>query len=372
MNLKKVSIIGLGLIGGSLGMSLCRSGAVEEVKGYDLSPEAGREALTRRAVHKEAPDPATAVAGADLVILAVPVEKTPETAAKIGPYLKKGAIVTDVASTKARLAAVIPPFLPPDVYYVGGHPMAGMEASGIAAADPFLFQNAVYLLTPAKEIPVEVRECLAHMVRLVGGIPHFLRPEEHDLMAAAVSHLPHLVAAALVNTACRLEKEQPGTLALAAGGFRDSTRIALGSPALWREIFRSNRGPLLHVLTAFLDELSAFQAEIAGDQSERLESRLATAARAREELPVKSKGFLTLLHELVVVVEDRPGTIAGVVNILAAAELNIKDIEILRIREGEGGTLRLAFEDAPALAEAVRILRAKGFQVQERGGKRKG
>jgi len=161
-------------------------------------------------------------------------------------------------------------------------------------------------------------------------------------------------------------------LSLAAGGFRDSTRIALGSPALWREIFRSNREPLLEVLKVFLDELRAFQEEIAGDQPGRLENRLAAAARAREELPVKHKGFLTLLHELVVVIEDRPGAIAGVVSLLAAAELNIKDIEILRIREGEGGTLRLAFENAPALAEAVRILRAEGYQVQERGGGRKG
>ncbi|NLW09228.1 MAG: prephenate dehydrogenase/arogenate dehydrogenase family protein [Firmicutes bacterium] len=372
MSFKKVSIIGLGLIGGSLGMSLCRSGSVEEVAGYDLSPEAGREALARRAIHKQAPDPETAVAGADLVILAVPVERIPEIAARIGPVLKEGAILTDVASTKARLAATVPPLLPPGVYYVGGHPMAGMEASGIAAADPFLFQNAVYLLTPAEETPAEVRESLLRLVRLVGGIPYFLRPEEHDLMVAAVSHLPHLTAAALVNTACRLEREQPGTLSLAAGGFRDSTRIALGSPALWREIFRSNREPLLEVLKVFLDELRAFQEEIAGDQPGRLENRLAAAARAREELPVKHKGFLTLLHELVVVIEDRPGAIAGVVSLLAAAELNIKDIEILRIREGEGGTLRLAFENAPALAEAVRILRAEGYQVQERGGGRKG
>lgn len=372
MNFKKVSIIGLGLIGGSLGMSLCRSGGAEEVMGYDLSPETGREALARRAIHKQASDLATAVSGADLVILAVPVERIPETAVKIGPTLKEGAIVTDVASTKARLTATVPPLLPPDVYYVGGHPMAGTEASGIAAADPFLFQNAVYLLTPAAGTPAGVRECLVRLVRLVGGIPYFLQPEEHDLMVAAVSHLPHLTAAALVNTACRLEQERPGTLSLAAGGFRDSTRIALGSPALWREIFHSNREPLLQVLTVFLDELRAFQEEIAGDQLERLENRLAAAARTRVELPVKSKGFLTLLHELVVVVEDRPGTIAGVVNLLAAAGLNIKDIEILRIREGEGGTLRLAFEDAPALAEAVRILRAKGYQVQERGGGRKG
>lgn len=370
MSLKQVSIIGLGLIGGSMGMSLYRSGFADRICGYDLDPETGREALARRAVSGLAPDLPAAAAGADIVILAVPVERIPEVTAKIAPHLKKGTILTDVAATKARLAAIIPPMLPPGAYYVGGHPMAGMERSGITAADPFLFENAVYLLTPAENIPREVRECLVSMVRAAGGIPHFLPPAEHDLMVAAVSHLPHLVAAALVNTASRVEKDRPGTLALAAGGFRDSTRIALGSAALWREIFRSNRRPLLQVLETFLEEVNAFRRELAGDQGTLLENRLAAAMVVREKLPVKNKGFLTLLHELVVVIEDRPGTIAGVVGLLAAAKLNIKDIEILRIREGEGGTLRLAFEDAPALAQAVEILRAKGFQVQVRGDKK--
>lgn len=367
MSLPQVSIIGLGLIGGSMGMSLYRSGFAGRIRGYDLAPEAGREALARRAVHELAPDLPAAAAGADLVILAVPVERIPEVAAVIAPHLKNGAILTDVAATKARLAEIIPPLLPPGAYYVGGHPMAGMERSGIAAADPFLFENAVYLLTPGEDIPPEVIECLVAMVRAVGGLPYFLRPAEHDLMVAAVSHLPHLAAAALVNTASRVEEDHPGTMALAAGGFRDSTRIALGSPVLWREIFRSNRRPLLQVLELFLEELDAFRRELAADQGALLENRLGAAQTAREKLPVKNKGFLTLLHELVVVIEDRPGAIAGVVSLLAAVELNIKDIEILRIREGEGGTLRLAFEDAPALEQAAAILRAEGFQVQVRG-----
>ena len=371
MSFKHVSIIGLGLIGGSMGMILYRSKIAGRVRGYDLAPEVGREALARRAVHELAPDLPAAAAGADLVILAVPVERIPEVTAQIAPHLKKGAILTDVAATKARLAAIIPPLLPPGVYYVGGHPMAGMERSGITAADPFLFENAVYLLTPAENIPRKVRQRLVAMVRAAGGIPHFLPPAEHDLMAAAVSHLPHLVAAALVNTAFRVEKDRPGTMALAAGGFRDSTRIALGSSVLWREIFRSNRRPLLQVLATFQEELNAFRRELAGDQDMLLENRLAAAAAVREKLPVKNKGFLTLLHELVVVIEDRPGTIAGVVGLLADAKLNIKDIEILHIREGEGGTLRLAFDDAPALARAVEILRAKGFQVQVRGETKK-
>lgn len=188
-------------------------------------------------------------------------------------------------------------------------------------------------------------------------------------MVAAVSHLPHLTAAALVNTAFRVEEKHPGAVELAAGGFRDSTRIARGAPSLWREIFASNRLPLLEVLDIFLTELTTFRDNLRLAKDHKVEAALSLAAAAREELPIKNKGFLTLLHELVAVIEDRPGAIAGVVGILAQEELNIKDIEILRIREGEGGTLRLAFEDADTLTRALVLLSSEGYQVRARGEK---
>ena len=365
MILGKVSIIGLGLIGGSLGMALYRSKSVGEVVAYDLAPGVADEAVARAAAHKKV-DRLSAAAQADLVVLAVPVEKTVPVVKEMAPFLKKGTILTDVASTKADLYRRIPPLLPEDVYYVGGHPMAGTERSGISAADPFLFENAVYLLTPGGNVPDGILETLCRFVRIVGGLPHLLDPEEHDLMVAAVSHLPHVVAAALVNTAASLEKRLAGTLSLAAGGFRDSTRIALGAPGLWREILFSNRAPLLTILDELIAELTAFRQDLAASAKEQLEERLNRARLVRAELPVKNKGFLTLLHELVVVIEDRPGAISGVVNLLSAQGLNIKDLEILHIREGEAGTLRIAFEQASTLAQAVTVLKNQGYQVQAR------
>ncbi|HHT48680.1 MAG TPA: prephenate dehydrogenase/arogenate dehydrogenase family protein, partial [Firmicutes bacterium] len=252
------------------------------------------------------------------------------------------------------------------VHYVGGHPMAGSEQSGITAADPFLFQNAVYLLTPGPETPSFVLEALTAFIRMVGGLPHLLTPEEHDLMVAVVSHLPHLLAAALVNVALDFNERHPGTLALAAGGFRDTTRVAMGSPALWREIFSTNRHSLLETLTAFTQELTAFTTALAAGEMETVEAKLRRAAVARTKLPAQKKGFLTLLHELVVVIQDRPGAIAEVIEIIKT--INLKDIEILRVREGEGGTLRLAFEDETALQQADHLLRVHGFSTQVRGG----
>lgn len=365
MILGRVGIIGLGLIGGSLGMALCRSKSIGEVIGYDLFPGVAEEAIERRAIHKKV-DHLRDTAQADLVVLAVPVEKTEPVVKELLPFLKQGTILTDVASTKAGLYRTIPPMLPEGVYYVGGHPMAGTERSGIGAADPFLFENAVYLLTPGVGVPGQVIEVLSFFVRVVGGLPHLLDPEEHDVMVAAVSHLPHLAAAALVNTAASVEKRHTGTLSLAAGGFRDSTRIALGSPGLWREILLSNREPLLAVLDEFIEQLADFRQDLVSSAKGELEQRLNQAMLVREELPVKNKGFLTLLHELVVVIEDRPGAISGVVNLLAAQDLNIKDLELLHIREGEAGTLRLAFEEASTLAGAVTVLKDHGYQVQAR------
>ncbi|NLC53224.1 MAG: prephenate dehydrogenase/arogenate dehydrogenase family protein, partial [Firmicutes bacterium] len=339
MRPQRIALIGLGLIGGSLGLALCRKQNLWVV-GYDPVAETCQEALSRQVVHEIADSPASVVQGADLVVLAVPVEKMEEVVLAAAPALTAGVILTDVASTKGELAQALPPLLPEGVYYVGGHPMAGSEQSGLAAADPFLFQNAVYLLTPAPGTPPKVLTTLEQFIQMVGGLPLFLTPEEHDLMVAVVSHLPHIIAAALVNVAVDFNEQYPGTLSLAAGGFHDTTRVAMGSPALWREILVSNRRSLLPVLSKLVAEVEALTVALSAGEKGELEARLRRAAAARTELPARNKGFLTLLHELVVVIEDRPGAIAEVIGIIKT--INIKDIEILRVREGEGGTLRLA------------------------------
>ncbi|NLW56046.1 MAG: prephenate dehydrogenase [Firmicutes bacterium] len=367
MSFRRISIIGLGLIGGSLGMALCRTNQQLRVVGYDLSARTCQEALERRAVHEIAASLPAAVAEADLVILAVPVEKVRNVVEEAAPYLRPGTIVTDVASVKGILSHSIPAYLPAGVYYIGGHPMTGAEQSGIWAADPFLFQNAVYLLTPEADLPPDVATKLRTLISMIGGLPLLLKPEEHDLMVAVVSHLPHLTAAALVNVAARFEADYPGTLSLAAGGFRDTTRVALGSPELWRQIFSANRSALLKVVKELASELQEFYRQLESGEMVAVEERLREAAVVRSELPTHHKGFLTLLHELVVVIEDRPGMIAEVTGLLK--EINIKDIEILRVREGEGGTLRLAFNDEQALTQAVELLRANGFVARVRGGK---
>lgn len=364
MRLQRVCLLGMGLIGGSLGMALTRyEGEGLHVQGWDNSEATREEAIARGAAHAAPGQLMQALDGADLVIIATPIRSILPLIRQVLPALKPGMVVTDVASTKGELAREITQILPPGVEYIGGHPMAGTEGSGIAAADPFLFENAVYILTPTKSTGKRAIAMMEELLRLVGAQPLLLSVEEHDRMVAAVSHLPHLTAISLANAAGKIEGQLPGTLTLAAGGFRDSTRIAMSSPELWAEIVFSNKQQVLGMMDNFLQELTNLRQMIQEDCEEEFRNYFLRGGEVRRQVPQKNKGFLRLLHEMVVQIQDHPGAIAGVINILADAAINIKDIEILRVREGEGGTLRLAVEDEPGLALAKTILTQKGYRV---------
>ncbi len=241
---QKAALIGTGLIGGSIGVALRERRLVAHINGYDSDPQSCLRALERGAVDRIAHSPCEAVQGADLVILAVPVLSTTELLKEILPVVEPGTVVTDVGSTKGWIMSAVEGMMPPDAYFIGGHPMAGSEESGIEGADPALLENAIYVLTPGADTPQQVIDKMSAMVEESGAQPIILDPAEHDRVVAAVSHLPHLVAAALVQTVTGAgEMELVKTLA--AGGFRDSTRIALGNPEVWRDIFISNRDALL-------------------------------------------------------------------------------------------------------------------------------
>lgn len=363
MKPQRVCILGIGLIGGSLGMALTRHGGELEVRGWDVSETTRQEAMARGAVQIAPGQLNEAVEGADLVIVATPIRSVLPVLRQALPALKPGMVVTDVASTKGELAEAIGRILPPGVEYIGGHPMAGTEGSGIAAADPFLFENAVYILTPTRTTGQRAMAMLEGLLQLIGAHPLVLGVEEHDRMVAAVSHLPHLAAVSLANAAGNAETKLPGTLSLAAGGFRDSTRIAMSSPELWAEIVFSNKTQVLAMLDDYLEELKKLRGIIRDDCEEEFRSYFRRGDEVRRQVPQKNKGFIHLLYEMVVQIQDRPGAIAGVINLLADAAINIKDIEILRVREGEAGTLRLAVEDEASLSLAKEILTKRGYRV---------
>ncbi|MFS8664579.1 MAG: prephenate dehydrogenase/arogenate dehydrogenase family protein [Limnochordales bacterium] len=361
-----VSIVGLGLMGGSMGMALRRAPGIERVVGVARRADTVAEAVAVGAVDGGTTDLQEGVRGADVVVFATPVRTIADLAAQAAPALAPGTVVTDVGSTKAELCRTLPPLLPPGVEYIGGHPMAGSERTGLEAADPYLYQNAIYILTPLREEQPGLDKAIA-LVEAVGAHPLILDPEQHDRAVAAVSHLPHMVATALVLAVGEVAAQDPRVLALAAGGFRDTTRVASGDPVMWRDICLSNRGPLLEMMDRFAEALAAARAAVAAGDGDGLMGQMARARAVREQLPRHRKGILSPMSELVVQLEDRPGAIHEVTGCIAAKGINIKDIEILRVREGEGGTLRLAFAHDEDLEKALGELAARGFVARRRG-----
>ncbi len=360
----RAAIIGVGLIGGSLGLAMHEKSLVAETLGIGRNPENLNKALEFQAVHSVSMD-FCEISQCDLVILATPVNTTLKLLKDIAPHLKPGALVTDVGSTKVQIVTDAGKSLPPEVTFIGGHPMAGSEKGGIEGADPYLFENAFYVLTPEQRTAEEQLNKLKLLVEKIGAKPVIMEPKEHDLSVAAVSHLPHLLAATLINSLFDYQDADKMAL-LAAGGFRDTTRIAAGSPDMWRDIFLTNRDFILQAINIFKVRLDEMQMAIDNSEEQNIYNLLERAKKLKINMPLNTKGYLPQLWEIVVTVPDKPGIIGHIANILGDEGININDIEILRVREGEGGTIRLAFTDEINQSNAIKLLLAEGIPTKKR------
>jgi prephenate dehydrogenase len=278
---RKAALLGVGLIGGSVGMAIKEKGLAARVVGSTTRLETLSRAKEVGAIDDGSLDICEVVQGADLVILAAPVHRILEDLAALPALVSPGAIVTDVGSTKTVIVRASAKVSRAGAYFVGGHPMAGSEKAGVAAARPDLFHGAVWALCPGAAVPRQVMEKMEKLVAAVGARSVLLKPEEHDLLVAAISHLPHLVSAALVEQAEKAARRHPKVRMMAATGFRDTTRLAGGEPALWRDIFMSNRRQVLAAIDRLIRELSDFRAALDGKDETAVESFLERARQAR-------------------------------------------------------------------------------------------
>jgi len=259
---QRVAIIGLGLIGGSIGLALHKAKAAQEITGYDLGKGVTDQARKMGAIDVPCIALADAVRGAELVVLATPVGAMHALLQNIAGSVTPGAVVTDVASTKTQVISWAEEFLPAQVAFVGGHPMTGKEQSGVEAADAALFQGRIYCLTPTPRTRPAAINKVSAFVEALGGRVRFLEPAEHDGQVAGVSHLPFVASIALMKVVG--EGAAWGDAAqLAAGGFRDMTRLAAGSPEMYRDICLTNRDALLRWLDGYIATLSTVRQHIA-------------------------------------------------------------------------------------------------------------
>jgi len=275
----RIAIIGLGLIGGSMGLSL-RKKADLEVVGFARRGEVASRALELGAVDRTEGDLLAAVRGADLVLIATPVMAMKDIMAKIGESLDKGCIVTDVASTKAQVMGWAEERLPSWISFVGGHPMAGKETSGIEAADADLFIGCTYCLMPGRSATKEATDKVEGLVRQIGAKPLFIDASEHDMLVAAVSHLPMVISSALVSMATKSPLWDDMSK-LAATGYRDLTRLASGSPEMSRDICLTNREFILRWIDEYSKELEKFR-HLISEGSEELGEAFLQARERRE------------------------------------------------------------------------------------------
>lgn len=289
--LRKIAILGLGLIGGSLALALQEKALAEEIIGLDRNEESIQTALEKGAIKWGTTDFIQGVKDADLVILATPVGVIKEVLQQIILYLKPGCIITDVGSTKQKVVEEVEKLLPPQIFFVGGHPMTGSEQSGMKAAKGSIFQGATYLVTPTEKTNQQALIALKELIGCLGCQVIEMSPQEHDLAVASVSHLPHIVAVSLVDLVGRLSIGNANLLNLAAGGFRDTTRVASSHPIMWRDICLTNKEGLLEIIEQFEDVLLETKKIILQEDNEEiLLDKLVQAKKIRESIPVCQKG----------------------------------------------------------------------------------
>lgn len=359
--MNRVAVLGTGLVGGSVGLAARARGW--KVVGFDLDEARAARAVAVGAIDEQAGSLAEAVTDADLVVVAVPVGRVAEVAIAA---LDAGApLVTDVGSVKAAAVEAVEAARPgAGAHFVGGHPMAGSEQDGLDGADAEMFVGATWVLTPTATTDPAAFGAIRDFAVALGAEVIAVSPRHHDALVAVVSHVPQLAATTLMDVAARRGEEHATLLRLAAGGFRDMTRIAASHPAIWPDICLANREAIVTSLDDYLVALAGVRDLVAGADRGGLLELLERARAARRNLPAGTPTGAALV-ELLVPVPDRPGVLAEVTTAAGVLGVNILDLEIAHSGEGSRGVLVLVVPEASA-AVFEDALTARGYHHSRR------
>ncbi len=341
----QVFVIGLGLIGGSL--ALCIKGEHRDcrITGYDINAEQGKVAKMLGVVDQLVEHIADGAKNADLILITTPVRVTEQIIDLLNEIpLKENVIITDAGSTKGEVVKKAEKLNLRGITFIGGHPMAGSHKSGVSAARAILFENGFYLLTPSQHIEEEKVNELKEWLKGTKAKFLIVTPKEHDYLTGVISHFPHIIAASLVHQAEETSREQSLIPRLAAGGFRDITRIASSSPSMWRDILLHNKSTLLELLERWQKEMETVATIIKNEDEQKIYQYFAKAKKFRDELPQQQKGAIPAFYDLFVDVPDYPGVVSEVTGYLAKEEISITNIQIRETREYIIGVLVISFQ----------------------------
>ncbi len=364
----RMALIGCGLIGGSLALAVKKTGLVDEIVGTDNNPDVLQVALSRGMIDRIANNLQTCVSGADLVVLAVPVPIMPTILKQLANYeeiMGISPLITDVGGTKQEVVDFAH-YILKKAEFIGGHPMAGSEKSGIHAAHDRLLENAVYVLTPGPKTSQDTVDRFSSLLRSAGARPKIMDPRHHDEVVAAISHVPHLIAAALVNQVSELAEKDNSYRELAAGGFRDITRIASSDPLLWRDLSLGNKSKILPLIAGWIEQLTLLSQWLVNHRESPLEQFFLQARSFRDSLPAKASGGFPALYSMTVQVPDEPGIIGVIASLLGHHHISIRNIGILESREDEDGQLILQFDRFQDLDAAKIVLEENSYPVFQR------
>lgn len=354
----RTAIIGVGLIGGSVGLAAReRIDGLGEIVGFDPAPGVLEEAVRLGVIDRAAGSVEEAADGADLVILASPVATLAENAKRALAVAHEDAVVTDVGSTKREIVAAID-----DPRFIGGHPIAGAETAGVEHARADLFEDSTWFVTPTPNTTGVGLERLMRFAKNLGAQPHAVDAADHDKLLADISHLPHVLANALVTQAAGSINTEDGSIAVVGPSFRDATRVAGANSSIWRDIYLSNHDALVPAIDSVIGRLTEFRDALAtGDGDEIV--RLNEQARADRETLLERDLVGEEVYELRVSVPNEPGVLANITLALGKAGVNIVDMALFPAADRRSGAISLWVPGEDAAERTEKLINELGFPV---------
>lgn len=365
MSIRQIGFIGLGLIGGSIVKTTKRIHPdirIIALSGHQSTiTQAYEEGLIENDKNAAIED----FADCDYIFLCTPVQQNQTYMRQLKKIMKDSCILTDVGSVKGDIHREIEA-LDMESCFIGGHPMTGSEKTGLSNATAHLLENAYYIITPSKKAPQEKIDELRNFVASLGAIPLVLDYDAHDTATAAISHLPHVIASALVNLVSQADDPEETMKKIAAGGFKDITRIASSSPVMWEEICLSNKEQILCMIELFQKHLNTIKIEIEASNAPHIRNFFQSAKDYRDSLAIAPKGPIRTAFELYCDLVDEAGGIATIATLLADNHLSIKNIGIIHNREFEDGVLKIEMYDQASYDKTITVLRKHHYTVYER------
>ncbi len=357
-----LGFIGFGLIGGSIAKGIKRRCPDVKIMAYMRTRTKLEQAQTDGIVDVILDEVGPALLECDLIFLCTPVEFNAGYLEAVRPFLKPGAILTDVGSTKGNIHQMVQN-LGMENCFIGGHPMAGSEKSGYEHATDHLLENAYYIITPeAGSSQIDIDRIVA-VAKTIGSIPIVLDYNEHDRIVAAISHLPHLVASSLVNLVRDSDSPQAYMKQLAAGGFKDITRIASSSPEMWEQICMANTDNIIQMMESYIASLQTIVSDLKDHNSQSINELFDASRTYRNSITDKVRGPLTRKYYFTVDVVDEPGAISTLAVILSARGISIRNIGINHNREHGEGALEIGFYDEVSLQAAWKQLKKYNYEL---------